>query len=470
VSAIIRTLIVSSLTLFCVACGGSADGGAAPVSTTPPTPPTQPPPPPVAFACTGVDTFPGFLYATERTATSPEETRLASSDGCRTESLGVARHLSMNMHMTADRSKGVLVWTADSDKGEEQIVRRLDFTVDASGNLDVGQPVTILPLAGEESLPGDDISDFVSDVWGDATHDSLYITVMRIENFNSGPNAGTGTRVVSIYDLNTLTNVNDSPDVRTIFDQYIPSNEAPESFSWLDAGDPSTLPDCFEVPYPQFVPTCYRTDWSMRFNPSGTRLYLDHGLHRDLQDTGVYWGSTMRINIDKTADPTLGNWLLAGPELVYAMDHGVTGELNGPYPRPEADPLQLPSPEYVAVSLGDGSDNPTSEVTMLLNADQCAAVYAPYANGTLEAPSNLWQQCKDESTLSYDGTMPGGPYSWQSPEALLRGTFQGRETELFDVHRIYLSGALAGTVQQESRDDGVLITFLYRHREIIDHT
>ena len=43
--------------------------------------------------------------------------------------------------------------------------------------------------------------------------------------------------------------------------------------------------------------------------------------------------------------------------------------------------------------------------------------------------------------------MPGGGYSWQSPEALLKNTFQGMETELFDIHRIYVSGALAGTEQ-----------------------
>ena len=73
------------------------------------------------------------------------------------------------------------------------------------------------------------------------------------------------------------------------------------------------------------------------------------------------------------------------------------------------------------LSQSEDSDNPTSEVMMILNADQCAAVYAPYANGTLEAPSNRWQECKDESTLSYNGTLPHGEaWSWQSPEALLK--------------------------------------------------
>jgi len=350
------------------------------------------------------------------------------------------------MHMTADGSKGVTVWS-EQPIDNQYIIRRLDFTVDASGSLHPGEPVTILPLDGEEALPGDYLYFEVADVWGDATHESLYIIVSQYDNFNSGPNAGAGTHVVSIYDLNTLSNVNDSPVVRTIFDG------TPEPFSWLDAGDPSTLPDCFAVPYPQFVTTCYGAG-VMTFNPSGTRLYLTNGLAVDLQDSGVYWGSTMRINIDKTADPTLGNWLLSGPELVYAVDSAVTGEFTGPTPRPKADPLQLPSPEYIAVGQGDGSAGPTSEVIMFLDADLCAAVHAPYANGTLEAPSNLWQECKDASTLSYNVTMPPynvtmphGGFSLQSPDAMLRGTFQGRETELFDIHRIYLSGALAGTEQ-----------------------
>lgn len=350
------------------------------------------------------------------------------------------------MHMTADGSKGVIVWAEASGNTNQRIVRRLDFTVDASGIVESGQPVTILPLVGEEPLPGDYLGFIVRDVWGDATHDSLYIAVSRTDGFNSGPNAGASTDVVSIYDLNTLTNVNDSPDVRTIFHKVNPFDETHGSVTWLDAGDPSTLPDCFTVPYPQFVPTC-NGPGQMTFNPSGTRLYLNAGLDAAFRSDGEFWGGTMRINIDKTAEPTLGNWLLAGPELVHAADSAITGEFSGQLPRPEADPLQLPSPEYIAVVQAEASDYPRSEVMMLLNADQCAAVYAPYANGTLEAPSNRWQECKDESTLSYNGTIPGGGYSWQSPEALLKNTFQGWETELNDIHRIYVSGALAGTEQ-----------------------
>ena len=168
---IIRVLCVLGLTLFCVACGGGGGGGgAAPVSTTPP----PPQPPPIASACTGADTFPGFLYTAEGTV------HLSSNDGCHSE-LVSAEDIQGPMHMTADRSKGVIVWSERSD-GNAQTSHD-----PATGFLcgwvrqlaESGQPVTILPLAGEEALPGDNLHYEVGDVWGDATHDSLYITVKR---------------------------------------------------------------------------------------------------------------------------------------------------------------------------------------------------------------------------------------------------------------------------------------------------
>ncbi len=69
------------------------------------------------------------------------------------------------MHMTADRSKGVILWNEDHDN--QYIVRRLDFAVDDSGTLTVSDPVTILPLVAEEALPGDLLSLGSIDIWGD---------------------------------------------------------------------------------------------------------------------------------------------------------------------------------------------------------------------------------------------------------------------------------------------------------------
>ncbi len=92
--------------------------------------------------------------------------RLASTDVCRTELVSILPKLGESaMHMTADRSKGVILWNEDHDN--QYIVRRLDFAVDDSGTLTVSDPVTILPLVAEEALPGDLLSLGSIDIWGD---------------------------------------------------------------------------------------------------------------------------------------------------------------------------------------------------------------------------------------------------------------------------------------------------------------
>ena len=328
------------------------------------------------------------------------------------------------MHMTADRSKGVIVWAEGTD---QRIVRRLDFTVDGDGNLDAGDPVTILPLAGEEALPGDGLHYEVGDVWGDATHNSLYITVQRQDSFNSGPNAGASTRVGLIYDLNTLNNVNDPPAVYTVFDQFIPRDEPPEYPSWLDAGDPSTLPDCYAIPYPQFVPTCYVVGYRMTFNPSGTRLYLERNLKSELRSEGEVWRGVIRINTeDMAAGLALKDWDLAGPEMVFA------GSLEGLRARPADtdpyDPYALPNPEIVTVAGGQ-----------FLNADQCAAAYADYTNGDTLLSIDHWQACIDNSLFAH-----GAADSWESPDSYLfskRTTQKGKSR--WDIYRVYVSNGLA---------------------------
>jgi len=349
-----------------------------------------------------------------------------------------------------DWSAGVMVWVEDPGDANQNIVRRMDFTVDSSGNVSVESPVTILPMAGEEPLAGDQLSYGVGNVWGDATHNSLYITVRRFHYFNSGPNAGAASQSMSIYDLNTLTNVNDSPDVRTITNKSHASDGSLESFIWLDAGDPSTLPDCFNVPYPHFVPTC-NTDSPMHFNPSGTRLYFGSALEDAYRTSNSeQWGTAMRIDIDKeTAGPNLVDWIIGAPEIVYSVKYESGVETGGELPRPDTNRYALPSPEYILMGQNDGTNFPTKIFQMFLNADQCADLFAPNASGLLDAPTDLWESCKDESTFNfYTWDLPHGAYHWESPEALLMDSYQQRiRPGLFDIRRIYVSGALAGTVQ-----------------------
>ncbi|VUX55293.1 protein of unknown function [uncultured Woeseiaceae bacterium] len=390
----------------------------------------------------------------EATPTIPNEIRLSSTDGCRTESLGISDFRGSAFHMTADRSKGVIVWSEEVIDNLADVVWRLDFTVDVSvnpdGELDLGAPVQILPLVGEEAAPGDSLGHGSLDIWGDATHDSLYLTVLRMRSIKSGPDAGGKFREALIYDLNDLTGnlAGPAPDERLLFHLSFGPGEEDKYGDWLDA-DPMNLQDCRTVLYPQFVPTCYLPE-ALRFNPSGTRLYLERGLSRDLLDPDDDpWHTVMRIKTDDmAAGLALADWDLAGPELVYTgtntndRDRPGGDVPGGMVPRPDDDVAVLPSPEYIAV-VQDTDGSRRTSFASILNADQCASDLAPYAGGNLEGPPDLWRSCIDNGQF-LAGSFPGTGDSWQSPEALLKSSFQDPE---FDIHRVYVTGALAGTEQ-----------------------
>ena len=318
------------------------------------------------------------------------------------------------MHMTADRSKGVILWNEDHDN--QYIVRRLDFAVDDSGTLTVSDPVTILPLVAEEALPGDLLSLGSIDIWGDETHDSLYLAIGRARVFNSGPNAGEGSIESLIYNLNALTNGNDSPDVRFV---YSTDTDTPQDVSdWHDAVDS----DCFSAVFSRFVPTCYRAG-GQKFNPSGTRLYVDGRDIEALGDRGNSWHAVLRIRIDRLdamgANNALADWTLTGPELVYTSGPG------GARPRPDNDPYLMPAPEIVTAS------------GQFINSDQCASGYGLYANGNTLLPRDFWHACIDPDLLGH-----GNANSWQSPDAYL---FSGREKRHYNIYRLYVSGGVADT-------------------------
>jgi hypothetical protein len=422
---LIAVLIVLVTGIFAASSGSfAAKGGGKP----------PPPPPPPPAQCE--DEFPGFLYQVEATRRAPAELHIASTDACRTERVAVVPNLRQAaFHMTADRSAGVIVWGADIDN--QYIVRRLDFTVDNSGNLVPGleQPVTILPLAGEEANSGDHIFYFSPDIWGDAAHDLLYLTVLRMYSINSGPDAGGGSREVLIYDLNDLTGdlAGPAPDQRLIFNLTKIPGEANQYGDWLDA-DPMNLRDCPTVGYPQYVPTCYLPE-ELKFNASGTRLYSA----RNITDrNGDRWDSALRVNIDSSGGGDLADWTLSGPELVYTSGPNDT-DLSGILARPDNDVSIRPSPEQIAVFHRSGGS--VTEEVSILDTDQCAAGYVPYAAGATEAPFNLWQDCLDTGTF-FTGTVPGRSDSWQSPDALIRSSFGKKD---YDLYRTYVSGDIWGT-------------------------
>jgi hypothetical protein len=303
----------------------------------------------------------------------------------------------------------------------------------------MGQPVTILPLVDEEALPGDYLFYFSPDIWGDATHGSLYLTIKRSYGINSGPDAGGGHGDVLIYDLNDLTGdlAGPAPDERVIFRiKNTPGGEN-NYRDWLDAGDPADLPDCLSVPYPQFAPTCYRPG-AFGFNPSGTRMYFERNLSKDF--TSDTWHGVQRIHIDKTGGSNLADWVLTGPELVYTGRASYETPISsGMLTRPGSNVSILPSPEYVAVLNQPGGSITTG--ASILNADQCAADFAGYADGNSEAPFDLSQGCLESDTF-FSGNAPGRSDTWQSPDALIRSSFKKRD---YDLYRTYVSGPSWGT-------------------------
>jgi len=342
--------------------------------------------------------------------------------------------------MTADGSEGVIVWSEDPESNRQSIVWRRYFTVDFSenpyGELDLKDAVQILPLDGEEALTGDSLGYASLDIWGNATHELLFLVTNRRYGFASGA----VTKEVLIYDLDALTGVNVSPApaVREIYYEDVLTWGG--YTNWLDAVEPDCNgPDPDPVTgmrfFPRFVASCYRPE-NWRFNASGTRIYFQSKLF--LMD-GRREFAEMRLNIDWKGSSNPGDWDITGPEMVYLKT--IEGAPSGNLPRPNSDVSVLPSPEYIAVVHRDGGS--ITEVVSILDADQCAADHAPYADGNLEGPPDLWQGCVDNSTF-FAGSLPGQGDSWQSPEALLKSSFQD---PTYDIHRVYVTGALAGTEQ-----------------------
>ena len=395
------------------------------------------PPPPPPSGCT--DDFPGFLYSVDETRKNPGRLYLASTNGCRSEPVGVVGVTTgRNFHMTADGTSGVILWTDRQEgpgNGARESIVRQDFTVDTNGTLDLLDPVTILPWGGEDDPEGECARYYASDVWGDATHNSLYLIVDRAYYCDSGPNAGGGTQELLIYDLNDLTGdpSDPPPDVRVVWESESAGGVRQYS-NWLDAGDPENLPDCSAVSFPQFVPTCYGDD-GFRINSSGTRLYVRDNFDDTLGDR---WDGTIRLDIDKsTIGPALNQWLISQPELVYAGTSYY--EPNGMLARPDSDFSVLPSPEIIGMSYFDKSAQVTVGVSAYMNADQCVGVYAPLSAGDQDGYPDLWMQC-----ITYDLFLPNRSGSWESPDTILR-TERPKRTQ--QIHRHHISGASPGLTE-----------------------
>lgn len=370
------------------------------------------PPPPPPDVCE--DEFPGFLYHVEATRKTPAEVRLASTDGCRTESL-IGGDI---LHMTENRKKGVLLWRERTGDSNQTSVYRQDFTIDESGSLMLGLTDKILPLEVEDVAAEDELYFDGMDIWGDATHESLYLVVFRMLAITTGEPKN--IRELLIYNLNDLSDVRSFYLNIHVIDQQIVYENCPPNAS-----------------YPQFVPACYKLE-GISFNPSGTRLYIP-GTMKDNQ--GQRWDGVHRVEIVRALDPVTGlelpldMWEFSDPELIYTGPDTPSGSLA----RPDSDPYTLPFPEQIVVSK-------FADTGQIVDADLCAAYYAPFNDGMSDAheTSVLWEQeCIVTSTF-FSPNIHGGGDSWQSPDTLLSSIFGGRGRGNYDVFRQYVFGPQAG--------------------------
>ncbi len=304
--------------------------------------------------------------------------------------------------MTADKSKGVILWKEDPDNGHQYVVTRQDFTVNTIGDLILETSVQLFPLAREDLPAEDELYFFNMDIWGDDTHEALYLAVERIHFVNSGSEES--TQWVRIYNLIDMT---------VVGEVY---NGAQVEGEW----------SCPDVIYPQFVPGCYRME-GFRFNPSGTRLYISARMD-DKQ--GQRWDGELRIHINRSDE---AKWTFSAPELIYTGTDAPSGNLARP---DSADQLTLPSPEFLAIRLWDAG--------MLLDADKCASAYSQFADGsTAPADINLWETCLDPDVFTeLSSFLHEGGDSWQTSDALLFSRLGKRH---YDIYRRYIAGPDSGT-------------------------
>ena len=352
------------------------------------------PPPPDPELCE--DEFPSFTYRKVATRKTPAQVYMASSDGCRRVLLSDVP-VAPTIHFHADRTGGTMVWREET-LGNELKIRLLHFSATA-------QDIETLSL---ESLTlfGPDENQFRGysfDLWGDATHATLYLAVAK----KSEPVGGGGSWRSEHWLIN-LHDVNDR-------------------FKFYDVSED----DCIEE-FPQSVATCYSLS-NIRWNASGKRLYME----ADFNDAQTpYWSGAVRFEVTNTVG--LITAVANRPSLVVIGTR--TESTDDPHrviprPSPRANLEILPSPELVYLTYLDRLGNNTEAAYAVLNADECVDAYQTWEG--FDVDSNLWfETCV---LTDYDTTNNLKGEFWQSENTLLGDPVVNRR------HRIMRSNILFGT-------------------------
>ena len=373
---ILTSLVIAILLTFPVLAkkggNGGGNGGGKPGG--------EPPPP-----CT--DKFPSFVYVREGRRNSEDVTYLASEDGCRSVPLpGVTRGFGNTVHMTdvlADGSvEGVIVWSEDPGGLNHYRMRRADFTVDIDGNVTVEVDPVPLPLEDNPVPSTDHLFYLFPDIWGDSTHDELYLVTDRGHDDN--PHS------YWIYDLNKLS------------DENVPAAEKKREL--YQSAQSENVWVCPEGTLnPEAVAGCYRPIVS-QWNPAGTALYIQGEINSPDQIPAsefVRWVGVIRLQIEREPLDPLDSWVISPPEIVYAGSATNTvGEPGGAIAaRPEPMPGDL-------IPVGADANHQG-----MLDVELCVSLFAPVS---YPAP-DLWTNC----LMPGFNTGDAGNGSWQSPDHIL---------------------------------------------------
>ena len=382
------------------------------------------PPPPPPPACT--DAFPSFAYSREPTKQSPQAFVLASENACRREVIRESADLrNWTLHLTPDKKNGAMVWAEDPANSERYVVYLRQFSVDSSGhfNLLPLQPVDLTTVADSVVNPGELLYWFVRDLWGNADHSKLYLSVQRVH-----------IAVDRVTQLSAEWRIYEFDNGSASWADYVVLLTNSADGTWADKlGNV----DCHAVAFPQFVASCYGSGGGA-WSPDGTSLYV--------MDIAGDWQGFLRIGITNQYDSNgllqpLSNWTIAAPTLVFAGRY-VRGTAE--YYEPDAPggirPKTLASEAAVTpLSYLRHVGQQTYKVNAVLNVDLCVSTYAYLAAGDTPGEDNKWLNCVDDSFYTGQVERPQG---WQSPDALIDAAIAKSGSSLY---RRYVRTSLAGT-------------------------
>jgi hypothetical protein len=306
-------------------------------------------------------------------------------------------------------------------------MRRADFTVDSVGDL-THLYVDPDPLdLGDPGVPdGHNLLYSSGDVWGNSTHDELYLVLRRVyDDLDRG-----GTHTILIYDLNNLANN------RELFR----SEDNPNG--WISNWD---CPP--GVSHPQAFAECYRPE-ALKWNPTGTAIYMRDTLRpSDTPEISSYWYAALRLKIPRGGPSTListWNWDISAPQIVFT---GTATETAG-------DPggiAVMPRPGVAGVSdllFEDGSPGG------ILDVELCIGLFTPPLNDPdPEIGADHWVNClidNDPYTgLSYD-LGNAGRGSWLSSSEILHDAREKRR--LVSIYRTNIYDGVSTKIIDDAED------------------